>query len=196
MQELIKNLKLRGFTPRVFETSQQAKDFLYENLKDTTIGMGGSVTISELGLYQLLKENNQVYCHSFDHSPDVLKNAALAKIYISGVNAIAQTGEIVNIDGRGNRVSSQIWGANRERVIYICGINKITKDLHSALFRAKNVAAPLNARRLNLKTPCAVKADKCYNCNSPQKICRVISILNNPTSAAADVVIINENLGY
>lgn len=196
MQNLLKNLKLRGFEPHVFDTEEEAKAFLAAEIKNTDVGMGGSVTAVQLGLYELLQKENKVYCHSFDRSPDVLAKAAAAKVYISGVNALAKTGEIVNIDGRGNRVSAQIWGANRERVYFVCGTNKIAEDLPSAIFRAKNIAAPQNAKRLKLKTPCAIKADKCYNCNSPEKICRVLSIMTNPTSARAIVVLIDKNLGY
>ncbi len=196
MEKLLKNLSFRGFIPHFFKTSQEAKEFLSAEITDTTVGMGGSITFAQLELFQLLSRRNKVYSHSNSKEVDVLKNAALAKVYISGVNAISQDGEIVNIDGRGNRVSSAIWGANRERVYYVCGTNKIADGLQEAIFRAKNIAAPLNARRLNLNTPCALKADKCYKCNSPQKICRVLTVLGAPTSAETHIVLIDENLGY
>ena len=196
MERLLKNLRTRGFEPVVFDTSQEARDFFVREITDTTVGFGGSMTVARLGLYELLAKRNKVYYHSADKSPDVLKNASLAEVYISGVNAVSEDGEIVNIDGRGNRVSATIFGANRKCVYFVCGTNKITPDLASAIERARNVAAPQNARRLNLKTPCAVKADKCYKCNSPQKICRVLTVLSNPTSARMAVVFIRETLGY
>ena len=196
VDELLNNLKIRGFVPHYFEGVDEAQKFFLGELDGFTIGMGGSVTISQLDLYNLLGRRNTVYCHSFDKSEGVLKRAALARAYISGANAIAATGEIVNIDGRGNRVSSIIWGAERERVYIVAGVNKITPDLPSAILRAKNVAAPLNAQRLQRKTPCAAKGDKCYNCNSPDKICRVLTVLTNPTSAQTHVVLVGCELGY
>lgn len=196
METLLENLTKRGFVPHFFATSDEAKAFFKTELQNKTIGIGGSVSISQLGLYDLLSENNKVYCHSVDKSPNVLENASLAEVYISGANAIAKTGEIVNIDGRGNRVSSIIWGANRKKVYIVSGTNKVVPELQDAIFRAKNVAAPQNARRLNLKTPCAIKADKCYKCNSPEKICRVLTVLGYPTSAETHIVLIDENLGY
>ena len=196
MENLLKNLSFRGFVPHFFKTSQEAKNFLSSEITETSVGMGGSVTFAQLGLFELLSKRNKVYSHANSKDADVLKNAALAETYISGVNAISQDGEIVNFDGRGNRVSSAIWGANRKRIFYICGTNKIASDLQSAIFRAKNIAAPLNAKRLNLNTPCALKADKCYKCNSSQKICRVLMVLGNPTTPETHIVLIDENLGY
>ncbi len=196
MKSLVDNLSAKGFKVHCFNTAQEAKAFFQNEIFGTSVGFGGSVTISQLGLYDMLKERNRVFFHSVDKSPDVLANAAAAEVYILGANAVSQTGEIVNIDGRGNRVSGCIWGANRKRVYIVFGENKITEDLPSAIFRARNIAAPQNARRLNLKTPCAIKADKCYNCNSPQKICRVLTVLSNPTSAETHIVIISEDLGY
>ncbi|MBE6414316.1 MAG: lactate utilization protein [Verrucomicrobiaceae bacterium] len=196
METLLENLRKRGFVPHFFNTANEAKEFFKAELKNNTIGIGGSVTISQLGLYDMLSEGNTVYSHSVDKSPNVLENASLAEVYISGANAIAETGEIVNIDGRGNRVSSVIWGANRKKVYIVSSTNKVVATLEDAIFRAKNVAAPQNAKRLNLKTPCAIKADKCYKCNSPDKICRVLTVLGYPTSAETHIVLIAENLGY
>ncbi len=197
MEKLLKNLSFRGFVPHFFKTSAQAKEFLASEITNTTVGFGGSVTFAQLGLIELLGERNKVYSHSCEGDPkEILKNATLAEVYISGVNAISEDGEIVNIDGRGNRVSSAIWGVNRKRVFYVCGANKITPDLQSAIFRARNIAAPQNARRLNLNTPCAIKADKCYKCNSPQKICRVLTVLDAPTTPETHIVLIDEPLGY
>ena len=196
MDNLIKNLKERGFIPHLFDTAEQAKAFFVQELSDTSVGMGGSMTIDALGLYELLKRNNTVYAHSYCQDTDELKNASLAENYISSANAISEDGEIVNIDGRGNRVSSIIWGANRKRVYIVAGTNKITPDLQSAILRVKNIAAPKNAMRLNRKTPCALKADKCYKCNSPDKICRVMTIQTHPTSAETHIVLIRQELGY
>jgi hypothetical protein len=111
------------------------------------------------------------------------------------VNALSENGEIVNIDATGNRVASIFYG--HDLVYLLIGENKIEPDYDSALYRARNVAAPLNAKRLGKKTPCAVKADKCYNCNSPDRICRALSVLwEKPMAAEIEVLLIHENLGY
>ena len=121
--------------------------------------------------------------------------ATRSEIYISSVNAISESGEIVNIDRVGNRVAGISFGP--EKVYFLVGINKITPDLDSAIYRARNVAAPLNAKRLKLKTPCAKKADKCYDCKSPDRICCNMSIfLHKPIGREYEVVLINEPLGY
>lgn len=121
--------------------------------------------------------------------------ARSASIYLSSVNGIAETGEIVYIDGDGNRVSEIMYG--HKKVYLIVGKNKIAPDFESALFRARNIAAPLNAKRLNKRTPCAIKTDKCYNCRSQDRICRGLNVLwNKPESSEYEVILINEQLGF
>ena len=107
-----------------------------------------------------------------------------------------ETGELINIDGTGNRVASTIFG--HEEVYFIVGINKLAPDYDAALWRARNVASPKNARRLGKKTPCAVRGDKCYDCKSPERICRALAVLwERPTGIGrAEVVLVNEPLGY
>ena len=121
--------------------------------------------------------------------------ACRAEIYISSVNAISENGEIVNIDNTGNRVAAISYGP--EKVYLVIGSNKVADTLESAIYRARNVASPMNAKRLNRKTPCAVKGDKCYDCNSPERICRNLSVLwTKPTGAIYEIILINESLGY
>ena len=118
-------------------------------------------------------------------------------MYICSANAIAETGEIVNIDGAGNRVSATLYG--HERVIFIAGVNKIAPDYESALYRARNVAAPLNAKRLHKQTPCALSAQmRCYDCASPDRICCGVVTLLRPLygNKETEVVLVNEPLGY
>ena len=124
-----------------------------------------------------------------------LRRAMLADVYLTSVNGLAETGEIVNIDGNCNRVAASMFGP--KRVYYVVGINKIAPDFEKALWRARNVAAPKNAQRLGKKTPCAVKADRCYDCKSPERICRGLSVLwRKPTGfEQAEVVLIEEELG-
>ena len=117
------------------------------------------------------------------------------EVYLSSVNGLAETGELINIDGAGNRVASTLFG--HEEVYFIVGANKIAPDYDAALWRARNIAAPKNAQRLKRKTPCAVKADRCYDCSSPERICRGLAVLWARPNATEEmeVVLIGEALG-
>ena len=114
----------------------------------------------------------------------------------ASANAITENGEIINIDGAGNRVAAASY--DKERLYYVVGMNKIVPTLEDAMVRARTIAAPLNAERLHRDTPCAGKPGKCYDCSSPERLCRNISItLGKMLSiAAAEVIIIKQNLGY
>ncbi|MCQ2529755.1 MAG: lactate utilization protein [Lachnospiraceae bacterium] len=193
------NLEKNGFQVSVFETAKEAADYLDKEIDGATIGIGGSVTIQDMGLYDLLSKHNDIYWH-WNNIPgldkqETYKRAQVADIYFSSVNGLAETGEIINIDGTCNRVSAIMYG--HKKVYLIVGANKLAPDYDSALYRARNIAAPLNAQRLNRKTPCAEKADKCYNCTSPDRICNGLSVLwKKPGGSDFEVVLINENLGY
>ena len=143
--------------------------------------------------------NLSVYWH--DEKPDYMTimetrtAASRAEIYISSVNAISENGEIVNIDNTGNRVAAISYGPSK--VYLLVGSNKVTKNLETAIYRARNIASPLNAKRLNRKTPCAINGDRCYDCNSPERICRNLSVLwTKPTGAEYEIILIQESLGY
>ncbi len=197
IQTTIENLKKEGFIVSYFENTTDASKYLISELNGKTIGFGGSKTIEELGLFEKLSENNQVYWHWKQPAEQAKENSISAQVYISSANAIAESGEIINIDGTGNRVSAIMNG--HEKVYIIAGVNKIEQNYEKAMWRARNIAAPLNAIRLGLKTPCAVsKERKCYNCNSPERICRGISILVQKMNGIKEieVILINKELGY
>ena len=199
--EIKKNLETNGFTVSEFATAAEASAYLNEKIDGTTVGFGGSMTLAEMGLFESLGAHNTVWWHqnarehNTGHTVDetrVLANAA--PVYLMSANGIAESGEIVNIDGTGNRIASMMYG--HEKVYFVVGRNKIEKDYDAALYRARNVAAPLNAKRLNAATPCAVKGDRCYDCKSPGRICRGLSVLwRCPTGADYEVVLIDEDLG-
>jgi len=193
IEKTLKNLKSRGFKAVFFPTAEEAADYIASTVRDTTVGVGGSVTVSEMGLYEKLGETNTVYSHHVNPGPDTIRLAASAEVYISSINGLSENGEIVNIDGRGNRVSSTLYG--HKRIIFVCGTNKICPDLGSAVYRARNVAAPKNAARLNKNTPC-VKAGRCCDCRSPERICNGFVVMTNPmTGMDMEVVIIDRELG-
>lgn len=199
IDELKKNLIKRHFDVSVFETGDEAVAYLKEQIQNTTVGIGGSMTVQQLNLFDVLSETNEVSWHwripEGMNTVEVRKKENTADHYICSVNGAAATGELINIDGTGNRIADENWG--HSKVWLIVGKNKIAPDFEKALWRARNVAAPKNARRLHRKTPCAVKGDRCYDCASPERICNSLSVLwNKPYSQDYEVVIVDEDLGY
>lgn len=193
------NLENIGYTVSCFATSAEACKYLAEQINNTSVAIGGSMTVKEIGLAPILRRNNRVVWHL---EPDegktvkeMLHDATNTEIYISSVNAIAESGEIVNIDGTCNRLAGTLYG--HKKVYFIIGSNKIANDYEKALWRARNVASPLNARRLKKKTPCAVGELKCHNCNSPERICRSLNVFwTKPTGCEYEIVLVDETLGY
>lgn len=196
IEKLKENMESRGFSFRYFETRAEAADYLVEALAGTTVGISGSMTVDAMGLYERLQACSDVVWHWKQDQTAACARAAEAEAYISGANGIAETGEIVNIDGVGNRVASTFYG--HERLFIVAGVNKLAPDLEGAIRRARNVAAPMNARRLGSKTPCATGELKCYDCRSPGRICRGMSILFEPmlSMRLCELVLIGETLGY
>lgn len=195
IQKTIDNLKKRGFAVQFFETGAEASAYLKQSLTGKTIGIGGSKTVSELGLYEVLTETNEVHWHMPNPGMETIRKANASPVYISGANAIAETGEIINIDGRGNRVAATLF--EREVVYIISGVNKIAPSFDEAMERARNIAAPPNAKRLNMRTPCAADG-KCHDCSSPDRICNAAVVLwGRPLGVGKiEVILINETLGY
>ena len=186
-------LRQRGYTVRVFETGGAAADYLNSAIDSVSVGIGGSVTVQQLGLYDRLAEHNQVYWH-WQGGPEQRAKAAEADVYLTSANGLAETGEILNIDGAGNRVASTLYG--HKKVYFVIGANKLAPTRDEALWRARNIAAPRNAQRLGKKTPCAVKGDKCYDCKSPDRICRGLVELWEPMMGMeTEVILIGEDLG-
>lgn len=186
-------LRQRGYTVHVFETGAEAADYLNGAIDGVSVGIGGSVTVQQLGLYDRLAQHNQVYWH-WQGGPEQRAKAAEADVYLTSANGLAETGEILNIDGAGNRVASTLYG--HKKVYFVIGANKLAPTRDEALWRARNIAAPRNAQRLGKKTPCAVKGDKCYDCKSPDRICRGLVELWGPMMGMeTEVILIGEDLG-
>ena len=141
LEKTVRNLKARHFLVSCFASGKEAVDYLKTQINETTVGIGRCKTADQLGLYDVLSENNQVFWHWRSPGMDTLKQANAADVYITGANAISEDGEILNIDGRGNRLAGQVFG--NKRVFIIAGTNKICPDFESALSRAHNIATPL-----------------------------------------------------
>ena len=199
-ENLVENLTNHGFVVKQFQTKEEVANFFSDTIHQKTIGVGGSLSVKECNIDQVLEKDNTVYWH---WNQELIKEygvhkvqemASKAQIYLSSANAIAQTGEIVNIDGIGNRISATAFG--HEQVYFIIGKNKICANLEEAMFRAKNVAAPKNAQRLKKNTPCAEKADRCYDCNCNDRICNGTLIIERPMGNIEMIVIlVEEDLG-
>ena len=196
LEKTRKNLEVRGFRVHRFASGAEAAEFLVQTLHGTSIGIGGSVTIDTLGVYDRLCGSNEVFWHWKNHAPETRERAGKAETYLCSANGVSENGEIVNIDGFGNRVAGTIYGP--ERVFLVVGRNKIAPDLTGAIDRTRNIAAPLNARRLNRHTPCAVGEPRCRDCRSPEKICGVMTVFFMPPTSIKEfhVLLVNEDLGY
>jgi len=200
-QKTVENLKKNGFDAHFAQSSEEAKDLLIEMVKDfETFGFGGSDTTRGLGLVETLKKKGKViYDHwkqglSKEEDLDIRLNQGRADCFICSANAISLSGEIINVDGIGNRTNGMTFGP--KKVIIVAGMNKVRPDLHSALARIKEVAAPMRAKSLGMATPCA-QTGFCTDCNSPQRICRITTILHRkPMLTDVSVVLINEELGF
>lgn len=189
-KEIETNFKKRGFGFKIFDTKEQASDYIVSQCEGKSVGFGGSVTLDEMGIYERLKEKG-IDAHWHWKNEPIYMNG---DIYLTSANGLSKTGEIVNIDGTCNRVAATLY--NAKRCIIVCGLNKLARDLEDAIDRAKNISAPLNAKRLNKKVPC-VTTGQCEDCMSPERICKAMVILMNPpTNMECEIVLINDNLGY
>lgn len=196
-EKVREQLEKNGFQVSVFATAQEAADYLNREIDNTTVGCGGSMTLKEMGLYDSLAAHNTLYYHGISDDPKgTMQKAMTADVYLLSANAIAEsTGEILNIDGTGNRASSTLFG--HRKVYFVAGRNKVSEDFDKALWRLRNVVAPKNAQRLGRKTPCAAKGDKCYNCNSPERVCRGLVVhYKKMNSMDMEVVLVDQELGY
>ena len=192
-QKLKKNFERLNIVVSYFENREQAIGHLSSQLSGETIGIGGSITIQQIGLYDELIKNNKVLWHWKDL--DDRYRFSEFEAYFCSANAVSETGEIVNIDGGGNRLAATLFGP--KKVYFVVGVNKITPDLASAIDRARNIAAPKNAVRLERGTPCTIDG-KCHDCSSNNRICQALLIQMGGMSFCdhTELVIINEELGY
>ena len=193
MERTRANLEDLGYQVTHFATARDAADYLDAAIDGVTVGFGGSMTVEELGIYPRLARHNKAMWH-WDQA--ALTDMVTTDVYISSVNGLAEAGELINIDGHGNRTAATLFG--HKKVYLVVGSNKLAPDYDAALWRARNVAAPKNARRLNKNTPCAARADRCYNCHSPERICRALVVFwEKPTgSEEIEVILVDEPLGY
>ncbi len=195
------NLKKNGFDAHWVADMDAARQIIWPMISQYgSFGFGGSDTVRQLGLVEHLSQAGKtIYDHwradlTPQESLDIRKAQLHSECFFCSANAIALSGEIVNVDGAGNRTSAMGFGPSK--VIIVAGMNKVTHDLDSALRRIREVAAPLRAKSLGMKTPCA-ETGICSDCHSPQRICRITTILHRqPMMTPTSVILINQTLGF
>lgn len=196
-QKVIAGLNSRNMSGYYAENKEEAlKQALALIPEGSSVTMGGGMSVHEIGLVDALKAGNYNF---IDRDAVADKRAAMlaaydADVFLSSVNAMTEDGELVNIDGNSNRVSAIAQGP--KKVLFIVGMNKVCDDLDGAMKRARNVAAPINAQRFGLSTPCA-KTGACMNCKSPDTICCQFLITRfSRHKDRIHVILVNDDLGF
>ena len=200
INEVVKSLKKKDYTVHYFETHEEAAEYIAGRIDGKKVGFGDSKTLLGMGMVEKLKENPGNEVHHPDYAPegmgfnDEARVCLTAEVFLSSVNAMTKDGMLVNIDSTGNRVAGTLFGPSK--VFFVVGINKICDNLDEAIERARHHAAPINAKRHGYSTPCA-KTGKCYDCNSPDRICNALVVhYKKMKYTDAEVVLIGEELGF
>ncbi len=204
LAELKETLEANNFEVFVAADAKEAGKIVLEEilpkLAPRSVAWGGSATFTATGLYEVLKDRKDLkvvdqYQQNLtpEQTFEVRRQEFLVDLFFTGTNAVTEDGQLVNLDGTGNRVAALTFGP--KYVVVFAGRNKVTPDLEAAMVRVKNVAAPLNAIRLKKNTPCA-KTSYCEDCSGPGRICNTWTITekSNP-KGRVKVILINEDLG-
>lgn len=194
-------LNRKGFKAVCAIDADDAVNYVLSVIKENeTVGMGGSMTLFETGIVDaLVGRGHTVYSSELAAQNGGDKDAAKrmsmnADVYLTSTNALTLDGDLINIDGTGNRAAAMFYGP--QKVIFVAGRNKLTANPHTAIARIKKVACPKNAKRLGLHTPCATEG-RCTDCGHEQRMCNVTIRLQRPTRGKdMHVVIIDGEFGY
>ena len=197
---LVKNLRSRHFEAYYCESREQALEKALELIPmGATVGWGGALSAKQIGLLDAMNNGNYNAIDR-DKAPNpeqrkqAMKRCLLADVFITGANALSMDGQMVNIDGNGNRVAPIVYGP--ESIIVIAGMNKVMDTLDAAMIRARTVAPPMNKQRFDLQTPCEVTGT-CGDCKSEGCICNQILITRNSKPAGRiKMILVGEDLGF
>ncbi len=196
-QKVIKGLESRNMTGYYAASKEEALSLALSLIPEgSKVTMGGAMSAHEIGLVWALKEGNYEFIDRDEYED---KRAAMlmaydADVFLASVNAMTEDGVLINIDGNANRVSAIAQGP--KKVVFIVGMNKVCSDVDGALKRARNVAAPINAQRFGLNTPCS-KTGSCMNCKSPDTICCQFLITRySRHKDRIHVILVNDTLGF
>lgn len=195
----VKNLRSRHFEAYFCENKEEALKKALELIpKGATVGWGGAMSATQIGLLDAMN-NGDYNAIDRDKAPNpaarkqAMKNCLMADVFITGANALSLDGQMVNIDGNGNRVAAIVYGP--ESIIVIAGMNKVMDTLDAAMIRARTIAAPMNKQRFDLQTPCEVTGT-CGDCKSEGCICNQILVTRNSKPAGRiKVILVGEDLG-
>ena len=173
------------------------EDIVNEN---SLVSCGGSMTLFETGVMEHLRSGRYKFLDRYkeditrEEVVNMFKESFFADAYFTSSNAVTENGELYNVDGNGNRVAAMLYGP--EKVIVICGVNKIVKNVEEAIKRNRECAAPINAKRLNKETPCS-KVGYCMDCKSKDRICNEYTLIKRQNrKERMHIIFLNENLGY
>ena len=196
-EKVISGLASRNMSGYYAETREEALQMALELIPEgASVGMGGCMSAQEIGLTDVLRNGKYDF---IDRDRTSNKREAMlatydADAFISSVNAMTEDGVLINVDGNANRVSAIAQGP--KCVVFIVGMNKVCPDVDSAMKRARNVAAPINAQRFGLSTPCT-RTGSCMNCKSPDSICCQILITRlSRHEGRIHVILVNDDLGF
>ena len=196
-QKVIRGLKSRNMTGYYAGSREEALEMALKLIPEgSSVTMGGAMSAHEIGLVDALKNGNYRFIDrdAYEDKRAAMLAAYDADVFLASANAITEDGVMINIDGNANRVSAMAQGP--KKLVLIVGMNKVCSDVDGAMKRARNVAAPINAQRFGLSTPCT-QTGACMNCKSPDTIC--CQILITRYSRHADrihVILVNDNLGF
>ena len=199
-QVLVKNLQSRGFEAYYCPDKTQALEKALTLIPEgSTVGWGGCLSAQQIGLIDAIKAGKyQAIDRNDEPTPEgktrAMKRCLTADVFLCGANGLSLDGQMVSVDGNGNRVAAMAYGP--DSVIVIAGMNKVCDTLDDAMVRARTVAAPMNQQRFCRKTPCTVTGS-CGNCKSPESICNQILITRNCRPAGRiKFVLVGEELGF
>lgn len=197
---LVKNLKERHFEAWYCESKSEALEKALELIPDhATVGWGGALSAAQIGLIDAVRAGefhayDRDTCDTPEERVKMMKKCLTADVFLTGANAISMDGQMVNIDGTGNRVAAIVYGP--DSIIVIAGMNKVVDTLEDAVRRARTVAAPMNQQRFPHQTPCQITGT-CADCKSPDCICNQILITRNCRPAGRiKFIIVGEELGF
>ena len=196
-QKVIKGLESRNMSGYYAASKEEALKIALELIPEgSSVTMGGAMSVHEIGLSDALKNGNYNFIDrdAYEDKREAMLLAYDADVFLSSVNAMTDDGVLINIDGNANRVSAIAQGP--KKVVFVVGMNKVCNDVDAAMKRARNVAAPTNAQRFGLATPCA-KTGACMNCKSPDTICCQFLITRfSRHKDRIHVIVVNDNLGF
>lgn len=200
VERAINALKKNNFEALYVADSKAALEEVMKRIPDGfTVGVGGSVTLGQIGLLDALKNRKVQLVWPFQQARNdeerikLIRKSFSADFFLSSTNAVTEDGKLYNVDATGNRVGAMFIGP--EQVIVVAGVNKIVKDIEAAEKRVRDWTAPQNAKRLNRKTPC-VKTGVCADCSSPDRICNIyVTLAKRPSRTDVIIILVGEKLG-